>query len=313
MIVSLGISLSVHRFFSAENLKSKIQNLLDHGLNAIEFGLLNCAIGQSKGFGAIPYPSDNQINAILELIPLNEFYLSTHGPYRISATSEDSSKLKFSKANLSAALRTTDSLHGRHITFHAGSFKKKHNNLHVKKVLTEWEKWRQEKGYQAVLAPEVGGKYNSFADFFTLVDIASSIDNCLITWDISHDFARGGNVTSEKGILKRLEALENAFSLSRDKRLPVHFSGMEVGKSGEKAHTLLDKGTGVPWKLLFSVIKEQNFLDKLNLICESKVPKNSKLKGDAITDALKAKAFIESGEIVTSYRGKQGHLDYYFK
>lgn len=313
MKISLGVSLPIHRFLSSENVKGKIQVLIDRGLNAIEFGLLNCVIGRPKGFSAIPYPTESQISAILETISISKFYLSTHGPYRISATSEEPSKLKFSKANLSAALKTTDLLHGRHITFHAGSFKQKHNNLHVQKILAEWENWRQEKGYQAVLAPEVGGKYNSFADFFTLVDIASSIDNCLITWDISHDFARGGNITSEEGILKRLDALEDAFSLSHDNRLPVHFSGMEVGKRGEKAHTLLDQGTGVPWKLLFSVLKNQNYLDKLNLICESKVPRSAKLKGDAISDAIKVKTFLESGEIVSSYKGKRGHLDYYFR
>ncbi len=313
MELSIGISLSIHRFLSSDSTKGKIQDLLDNQLNAIEFGLLNCVIGSPKGFNAIPYPTETQISSILDKIPLDKFYLSTHGPYRISATSEESSKLRFSKANLSAAFKTTDLLNGHHLTFHAGSFKQKHNNAHVKKVLTEWEKWRQEKGYLAVLAPEVGGKYNSFADFFTLVEVASAIENCLITWDISHDFARGGNITSEDGILKRLEALDSKFSLSRYKRLPVHFSGIQVGKSGEKTHTLLDEGTGVPWKLLFSILKEQQYFDKLNLICESKVPKNNQLKGNALSDALKVKEFIESGEIIKQYKGKRGHLDYYFR
>ena len=79
-----------------------------------------------------------------------------------------------------------------------------------------------------------------------------------------------------------------------------------------KNHTLLDKGTGVPWKLIFSILKEQNYLDKISLICESKVPKNNKLKGTSITDAVIAKKFLESDELVKSYRGKPGHLDYYF-
>jgi len=89
---------------------------------------------------------------------------------------------------------------------------------------------------------------------------------------------------------------------------------MVVGKAGEKHHTLLDHGTGVPWKLVFSILKEQRFLDKLNLICESKVPKNEKssLKGDALTDALRVREFLDSDEIVKKYTGKPGHLDFYF-
>ncbi len=129
----------------------------------------------------------------------------------------------------------------------------------MKQVLNNWEKWKQEKGFKAQLAPEVGGKYNSFADFFTLVDIAQEI-GILITWDISHDFARGGNVTSEDGILQRLERLDDVFSLTENNRLPMHFSGMMVGKAGEKHHTLLGKGNGVPWELVLSVLKEQNYI-----------------------------------------------------
>ena len=155
------------------------------------------------------------------------------------------------------------------------------------------------------------GRYNSFADFFTLVDIAHEV-GILITWDISHDFARGGNVTSEDGILKRLERLDDAFSLSETNRLPIHFSGMVVGKAGEKHHTLLGKGNGVPWELVLSVLKEQKFLSKVNLICESKVPKGEKMKGNAISDALKAKKFLESDKIVKTYVGKPGSLNYYF-
>ncbi len=206
-------------------------------------------------------------------------------------------------------------LEGHHVTFHAGSFKQKHKNERVKQVLQNWEEFRNKKGFKAKLAPEVGGKYNSFADFFTLVEIASEIDQFLITWDISHDFARGGNITSESGILQRLEALDSSgFQLNTSNRLPIHFSGIAVGKAGEKHHTLLGKGNGVPWELVFSVMKEQNFLSKVNLICEStsKDSKGEKLHGNAISDAIKAREFILSDKIVKKYVGKPGNLDFYF-
>lgn len=312
MTISLGVSFGVSRFLSQERVSKKIQEFSKNGITAIEFGLLNCVLGKSKIPGTVPYPSENQIKAMLEVLSPEEFYLSVHGPYRISATTEEPKKLQYSKSNLSKSLLIADWFGAHHVTFHAGSFKRKHNNAHVQRVLTEWEAWRQHKGYNAKMAPEVGGKYNSFADFFTLVEIAGTIDNCLITWDISHDFARGGNITTEEGVLNRLSLLDQ-FDLNTRNRLPMHFSGMEVGKAGEKHHTLLDHGTGVPWKLVFSVLKEQKYLDKVSLICESKVPTKEKIQGDSLSDITRAREFLESDELVKSYKGKPGHLDYYFK
>ena len=312
MDLSLGISLGFSRFLSQERALAKINKIKEAKLNSVEYGLLNCAIGQRNIPGIIPFPTEKQVKSILSLFGNNQYYFSVHAPYRISATTEEESKLKYSKSNLSATLKITDWLNGRHVTFHAGSFKKKHNNKHVEKVLRTWEEWRQEKGYKAKLAPEVGGKYNSFADFFTLVEITGGIDNCLMTWDISHDFARGGKIIDEEGILARLEKLDATYDLCPSNRLPMHFSGMVVGKTGEKHHTLLGKGNGVPWELVLSVLKEQNFLSKVNLICESKVPKGEKLKGDSISDALKVRRFLESDQVVKKYKGKPGILNFYF-
>ena len=264
--MSLGISLAFSRFFSKKQAVKRIQKIKKSTINSVEFGLLNCTIGSTNIPGMVPFPTEGQTKEIVKLLFPDEFYLSVHGPYRISATAMESSKLRFSKSNLFKSVKVADLLGAHHVTFHAGSFKKKHNNAHVQKILQEWEEWRQSKENIAKMAPEVGGKYNSFADFFTLVEIAGTIDNCLITWDISHDFARGGNITTEDGVLKRLNLLDQTFDLSPQNRLPMHFSGMVVGKAGEKRHTLLDHGTGVPWKLVFSILKEQDYLKKVNLI-----------------------------------------------
>ena len=313
MDLSIGTSMSISRFTSQERAEKQLGQLKENNLNSIEFGLLNCTLGKSAIPGTNPYPSEKQSRTISEFFHSDQFYTSVHAPYRISATTEEESKLRFSKANLSATLKVADWLRSSHVTFHAGSFKgKKHNYDHVKDVLRNWEEWRLKKEFKAKLAPEVGGKYNSFADFFTLAEIAGEIDNFLITWDISHDFARGGNITTEAGILKRLEILDSTFDLNSENRLPMHFSGMVVGKTGEKNHTLLGKGGGVPWEMVFSTLREQKFLSKVNLICESKVPKGEKLKGNAISDAVKVRDFIYSNKVVKTYKGKPGNLDYYF-
>lgn len=310
MELILGVSKGISRFSNPNHLKS-IVKIVDTELNAIEFGLLNCTIGRTMIPGTLPYPTENQVATIRSMFP-ETFHRSVHGPYRISATTTDPKKLRFSKSNLSATLRVAHGLNAHTVTFHCGSFKRRFNTPHIKRVLEDWELFRKEKGFLPRLAPEVGGKTNSYADFFTLVDLTSSIENVLITWDISHDFARGGNVTTETGVLKRLETLDNAFELHRENRLPVHFSGIVAGKAGEKYHTLLDHGTGVPWELVFSVLKEQKYLEKMSLICESKIPKKEKISGDAVSDALRVKEFLLSPTLVKDYKGKPGHLDHYF-
>ncbi|MFW9853620.1 MAG: TIM barrel protein [Candidatus Thorarchaeota archaeon] len=310
MDLVLGVSKGISRFIKPDGFES-IEKVIVPELNAIEFGLLNCTLGRTVIPGTLPYPTEGQVASILSVVP-EAYHRSVHGPYRISATTTDPKKLRFSKSNLSATLRVAQGLKAKTVTFHCGSFKRRFNTEHIKGVLKDWEQNRVEKGFLPRLAPEVGGKVNSYADFFTLAELASTIENLLITWDISHDFARGGNVTTEAGILKRLEVLDDTFELNSENRLPVHFSGMVVGKSGEKHHTLLDHGTGVPWQLVFSVLKDQKYLEKLSLICESKIPKKERLMGNAITDALLVKEFLRSNVVVKEYKGKPGYLDYYF-
>ena len=65
--------------------------------------------------------------------------------------------------------------------------------------------------------------------------------------------------------------------------------------------------------MVFSALREQKFLPKVNLICESKIPKGETLlKGNSIDDAVKAHTSLESNEIVNKYKGTPSNLDYYF-
>lgn len=311
---SVGFSSSLSRMRSKENIKKSIDQLNESQLNSIEFGLTNCMLGvnlkQNRRF-VLPYPSDNQLTYIKSIFK-KDIHTSIHGPYIISATSGDEKKLKFSKANLTKCLKIGDQLAATHVTFHAGSFSTRIDDYikNVKHVIDSWEKDRKEKGYKTELAPEVAGKVNGFADIFTLTRIAEEI-GCLITWDISHDFARGGFLFKEEDILKRLNVLDE-LELSKERRLPIHLSGMIAGRKGEKHHTLLGKGDGVPWKFIISVLKEQNFIHKVNIICESKIPKGSKLKGNSITDAKKILEFTISDKLKKTPKLRKNRLDYFF-
>ena len=94
LTLSLGVSLSFSRFLSREKALTKIEEIEKVKLNSVEFGLLNCAIGQVGFSGIIPFPTEKQAKSILKLFSKSNYYFSVHAPYRISATTEEESKLK---------------------------------------------------------------------------------------------------------------------------------------------------------------------------------------------------------------------------
>ena len=282
-----------------------------NGLNAIETLFLNCVLGTSKGEkrSVLYYPSTEQAQFISS--KLTDFSVSVHGPYAMSLTATNPKQIKVTKAHFTRNLKLADILNATHLTFHCGSMKHRNGSEErVKRRLKEIMELRNEKGYKTMPAPEIAGKIGSFADFHTILRVASEA-GCLFCWDISHDFVRGGSVTTEAGLLKRLELIDDHIDLANYK-LPIHISGIVGGKKGEKKHTLLDKGSGIPWKLFLSVLKQQNYLDKVVIICESKVEEKRDRKKYRIQDVLKMKDFLESEEIVKKYDSKKSRLDAFF-
>ncbi len=300
------------RFVPPENFEKIKDILLNYKLTSLELGMNRAALGNRQLGDQQPYPTEDQAKKVSEI--LSPFYLSIHTAYTITLTSTIPSKIRMTKAHFTILFRLAKILSVKHLTFHSGSFttnfaeRKEKIIERVKKRIKDLLKRREELDATHVeLAPEVGGKVNSFADFDTLATLAQEL-GILFTWDFSHDFARGGNVTKKEGILRRLEKLDH-LDLSSSRRLPIHLSGIIVGKMGEKEHVMLGQGSGVPWKLFLSVLKEQNFVDKVNIICESK-SKNS--EGNSIADAQRILQFLTSDEMVTSHIPPKTRLDAFF-
>lgn len=271
--------------------------LRKHGLRAAELLCLANVLG-SRRHGAPSYPSKERATRIGK--QMEDFQLSIHGPYVISLTTKDPKKLRNSRAHLTRCLRLADAVGASHVTFHAGSRRggqvvRERVQQRLQEVMTKCEK----ENITAVPAPEVAGKIASFGDFEEVCTVAGNA-GCLFCWDVAHDFARGGDVISEAGLLRRLELVEKHIDLSRW-RLPVHISGILAGRRGEIRHTPLDKGSKVPWRLFLSVLREQRFLDKVVIICESKATKRDGFDF-RIAEALKLKAFVDSGRIEKLYR-----------
>jgi endonuclease IV len=207
---------------------------------------------------------------------------------------------------MTRCLHVADLVGATHVTFHSGSRQggsktKERVAQRLKEIMVKVEKDE----LNVVPAPEVAGKVAGFGSFEEVCTVAGDA-GCLFCWDFAHDFARGGDVTTEGGILQRLELIEKEIDLSRW-RLPIHLSGIFANRRGEVRHAPLDGGSKVPWKLFLSVLREQRFLDKVSIICESKSDDQSNLDF-RVEQALQLKEFIDSGQIEKEYQPSRPSL-----
>ncbi len=278
-------------FTEIKKVSDIVKKFYENELGALEILFLGNVLYAPKGSSAPLYPSLDQTEIISER--LRGLLVSVHAPYVISLTTASSKRIKNTKAHFSINLKLGDKLGATHVTFHCGSMKPRDSEARVKNLLKEIMKVREDRGYKPMLAPEVAGKVKSFADFDTLIRVAGET-GCLICWDIAHDFARGGMVTTEAGLLHRLELIENNIDLKKF-RVPIHISGIITTRRGEKAHTTLDnKQSQLPWRFILSFLREQNFLEKITIICESK-NENDSIE-ERINETLKIKNYLMSNQ-----------------
>ena len=306
--IRVGCSYPFSRFApNRSQFENAVKGFKSHGLNSIELLFLGCVLGIPKPGPLLYYPTVDQSTSTSKL--LSEFAVSIHGPYTISLTATEKRQKQTTKAHFTMNLKLGHAVGATHLTFHAGTRKHQGEGKLVKEFLKEIVAEKEKKGYKLRLAPEVAGKLRSFAGFRKIVEVAHECGT-LLCWDFSHDFARGGDVTTEAGILKRLELIDDNIDLKED-RLPIHLSGMVGGRWGEVSHTFLDRGSGVPWRLFLTVLREQGWLEHIQIICESKGKGASGIE-TRVKDALKIKKFIESEESVTEYVPSKSRLDAHF-
>lgn len=305
-IVGLA-AFPLNTFTSDSVINTVTTRLRSENLRAAELLCLSNLLGNPRG-GLPGYPSKERAKAISE--HLQDFHVSIHGPYVISLTTTEKGKLRTSRAHMTRCLHIADLVGATHVTFHPGSrqggSKAKDRVLQrLKEIMVKIEKDE----ISAVPAPEVAGKVAGFGSFDEICTVAGEA-GCLFCWDFAHDFARGGDVTTEGGILRRLELIEQHIDLSRW-RLPVHLSGIFANRRGEVRHAPLDGGSNVPWKLFLSVLREQNFINKVSIVCESKSDEANGLDF-RVEQALQLKEFIESGRIEKDYKSTRPALTQFF-
>ncbi|MFX0090946.1 MAG: TIM barrel protein [Candidatus Hodarchaeota archaeon] len=302
----IGTHLAFHGFVSHKDIESKISHCKEKKLGAIEFGWNLCTLGsfgktaKKKASKMLPFPSEEQISKVLE--NSTNFMRSIHAPYIISLTTDNKKVLTTSKRYITRVSKLGDFLQASHFTFHAGAAIQGAANRLAKVLKETLEKFEKNK-VKILPSIEVGGKSGNFGSFSEVLSVASNV-GCLFTWDFAHDYVRGGNVTTEAGILARLEEIDNSSLDLASHHLPVHISGIVGGRLGEKYHTSLDK-SDIPWQMFLSVLKEQGFLEKVSIICES--------KSENLVDEQKLLNFLKSGEIVKKWFPKKSRLDAHFQ
>lgn len=294
--------------FTSDNVVRRVTTVLQaEKLKAAELMCLSNVLGRPRG-GLPGYPSQERAADIGS--ELREFHVSIHGPYVISLTTTEKGKLRTSRAHMTRCLHVADAVGATHVTFHAGSRQGGSAvKTRVKERLQQIMAKAEDEGINAVPAPEVAGKIAGFGNFEDTCTVASEA-GCLFCWDFAHDFARGGDVTTEAGILRRLELIEQNIDLARW-RLPVHLSGIVAGRRGEVRHSPLEGGSNVPWELFLSVLREQRFLDKVSIVCESKSEEENGLDF-RVKEAHLLKTFIESGRIEKDYQSTRPSLSQFF-
>ncbi len=310
--ICVGISQGFHGLTSFENIKSTIKQIPENNLNYIEFGFQRCTLNWSKGKPGAPFPNQDICSKLRTIAQESNLIFSIHAPYSIVTTSYEPGKTQFAKASMTATAKAAHTIGATHITFHCGSRGPGRRGLERSKIiLKEMIEVRNDRNISVDYCPEVAGKVNSLGSFHEILELAEHC-NTLFTWDIAHDFARGGHVTSFDSIQSRFTEIESRLDISSHRRLPIHISGIFRTSAGEKSHAPLGKGDGVPWKLFLSVLKQNGFTNLVSIACESKALEQS-AEWKRTDDAKKIRDFVKSDEIVSYWTPPKPALDAFLK
>jgi len=308
MVLRIGPSYGLHGLMSFEEISKKARGISANDLNSLEFGIQRCTLNWAKGRPGSPYPSETFCQKLRELNQSLDLTSSVHASYSVVLTSDDPGKTQFAKATMTATARVATYLGATHVTFHCGSRGPGTKGLQrAKNVLKEMLEARDKRGTKIEYSPEVAGKVNSLGSFHEILELAECCGT-LFTWDVAHDFARGGQVTTFNALNARLEAIEARLDVSSQRRLPIHISGIVRGKAGERYHTPLKEGDGVPWRLFLSALKQVGFLERCSIICESKARQLSD-NWSRLIDTKRIREFCLSNQIVDKWTPKKPALD----
>ncbi|MEM3411955.1 MAG: TIM barrel protein [archaeon] len=212
--------------------------------------------------------TEKRAEKVAELAKKHNVELSIHAPYYINLANPE--KAEISKKRILACCKIAEILNAGPVVFHAGYYGKdpqKARSLIKKECLDLSNKTR------AFLGLETTGRVNQFGTLDEILEICEEINNCVPVVDFAHIYARSFGKVDFKEILRKLTKYEKIHS---------HFSGIEIGKSGERKHTPIDNNPC--FKEIAKMLLEINKPKEIMIINESPLLE---------TDALKMKKILE--------------------
>lgn len=203
----------------------------------------------------------------------NNIQLTIHAPYWINLNSAEPEKVKASKQRIIKCLEVGTWLSAKNIVFHPGYYGKSSKEEAYEKIkqeILDIQKIRKQKHYTPELAPETTGKINVFGKEDEILKLVEDT-GCGFCIDFAHLYARNKGKISYKEMYEKVKKF---------KTLHCHFSGIEFGPKGERAH----KRT--PEKELKKLLKIFPKSKKITIINESPNPVADALLGLKIYKSL---------------------------
>ncbi|MBO8129745.1 MAG: TIM barrel protein [Peptococcaceae bacterium] len=197
--------------------------------------------------------------------------LSIHAPYYINLASENREQVVKSKEHLLKSLRAARWMDARRVVFHTGSAGNDREAAmeRAKKALTEVLEEAADEGLDdIILAPETLGKYSYIGLLDEVLELCTLGPNLFPCVDFGHVHAIDqGVLTDRAAFAKVLDRIEERMGREVLRRLHIHFSPVEYGKTGEKRHRTVEEGYGPDFTPLAELVVERD-LEPV-LICES--------------------------------------------
>lgn len=201
--------------------------------------------------------------------------LSVHAPYYINFANENEEPRIKSRKYLYDSARVAEAMGAARIVFHTGACMGRDRADALRQTMGEVEAVLlelDEMGIQGItLCPETMGKVNQQGTLDEILEICSIDRSKLVpAIDFGHINAlEQGSLKSREDFERIIDSIESRLGAETAKRIHIHFSHIEYGKSGEVKHlTFEDEVFGPDFACLAPVLSARNMHPIV--ICESR-------------------------------------------
>lgn len=260
--------------------------LSELGLNAFEYS-----------FGRGVNLSEEKAKQIGEEMRKYGIALSAHAPYYINFASESAEMREKSRQYLLDSAEAASFMRADRVVFHPGACAGQDRAVALDRAMREVEAVLRELTRKDIdyvtICPETMGRPSQQGTLEEVLEICAINPSMLLpAIDFGHINALGqGALKTKRDYERVIDSIEDKLGIRAARRIHVHFSHIEYGKSGEVKHlTLEDEVFGPDFEPLAEIFAERAM--RPIVICES--------KNVMAEDALKLKAMYEKA-LLNSY------------